>query len=184
MRFLCVVLTIFPHLIFEAGLWQSLAAPKAFKSIFGTVLALELNHRTFLGLFEIASVDLLVPSQPPTFAVALIRRYVVRTVSVFLALFANCFAFCFGAVFVFHVEGIQVLRRLVFFACITFHCLLNLVARPTRGTGGCEGPCCPHLSSTLRASFGAIDAASGSMRFLSVPGNVLLLLLLLSLAHV
>ena len=130
------------------------------KCIFGAVLALEFIHRTFLGIFEIVSVEFVVPSQTPTFALVLIRRYAVRTVSVFLALFANCFAICFCAVFVFHVEGIELLRRL---------------ARPTRGTGGCEGPCCPHVSSTLRASFGAIDAASERMRFLSVPGNVLLL---------
>ena len=49
-RYFCiVVLAILPHLLIEASLWQSLAAPKAFKSIFGTIFALENLHRTLLG---------------------------------------------------------------------------------------------------------------------------------------
>ena len=106
MRFSIVVLTMFPHLLFEASLWQSLAS-ETFKTIFGTIVALDNLHRTFLGMFiYFIGVELLVPSQPPTFPLALIRRYVVRTVSVFLALCANCVAICLGVFCCFHVEGI------------------------------------------------------------------------------
>ena len=56
--FFIVVLTISPHLLFIACLWKSLAARTTFKSIFGTIFALENLHRTFLGICYIISVDL------------------------------------------------------------------------------------------------------------------------------